>query len=733
MKKLYVILLFLVSGVPANAQKGKEYFLIDSINYEALAPGDKALIDSLLPLYHKALNDTMRIQCLDGLASNMNDDELWAQYNQRLYEKSLAMLRDSVRLGKEELIATKNYFANSLENLGYLQNLRGEKAKALEYYEQGLRLYEKTGNKNGMSQTYNNMAIVFNEEGNITKALDYQLRALKINEEVKDKSLIANSYNNLARFTMDQGDTAKALTYLNKGIVILEEIGYTRGLAYSLANIGVIHRNQKNYSKALEYFRKSIPCWEKTGDKHGFAMAWLNMGITYQREADEIASMKDSALILAMNYISRGLKMFEETGDREGISRSCTGLARVCYSMNKIPAAKEYGERALQLAKEIGFPSAIKDAADILYKIYRAENKWKDALVMLELHTQMKDSIFNADTKKSLLQKQMKYEYEKQQVIKDAEHQKEIAVVEEEKKRQQVISYAVGLGLLMVLVFSGLIFNRLKVTRKQKGIIEEQKQIVDEKNKHITASINYAKRIQDSILPSSDELKKHFPQHFVLFQPREIVSGDFYWIARQNDKAILAVADCTGHGVPGAFMSMIGNTLLNEIVNEQKIIQPADILNQLNVGIVQALHQESRSQDDGMDISVLFLDHATNSLTFAGANHSLAIIDGHTLTKVEGDPFSIGSVLGKRSVSFSQHQIPLKKDTCVFLSTDGYADQPGGEKGKKFMSRKLEQLLVSISEKDTAEQKNILARTFDEWKNKKEQLDDVLVFGIKIT
>jgi len=217
----------------------------------------------------------------------------------------------------------------------------------------------------------------------------------------------------------------------------------------------------------------------------------------------------------------------------------------------------------------------------------------------------MRDSIFNEETQNASYKLQLKYEYEKEEAIKKTEHQKELAIAEEERKQQQIITYSIAFGLFFVLLFAGLIFNRLRLTGKQKKIIEEQKKIVDQKNKHITDSINYAKRIQDSILPSQEELSKHFSDYFVFFRPREIVSGDFYWLSSsQSGKKILAIADCTGYGVPGAFMSMIGNTLLNEIVNEKNIFRPCEILNRLNEGIIQALHQESRTQDDGMDISV---------------------------------------------------------------------------------------------------------------------------------
>jgi serine phosphatase RsbU (regulator of sigma subunit) len=737
MKRIIVIVICSLLCVPSFSQKGKEYFLIDSISYETMAPNDKAVLDSLLPLYHKAKSDTAKLHFIDALSSNLGDSKAWHQYSQLANERTRILLRDSAFLTSKEILVIKNYFGNSLQNIGFYYNLQGDKRKAMDYYKKSLKILRETGNKSSIAGTLNNMSVVFNQEGNIQKALDYQFQSLKIDEELHDSVMIANAYNNIGRLFIDQDDTVKALIYLKKGVAILEELKYDLGLAYSFTNIAVTYRNEKNYGLALEYFKKSFLHWSKLGDKHGYATTLLNLGITYLRRADDIPAMKDSSYILAMEKFKMAMKVFEEINDREGLSNTLQGMSRVYFYENKIALAEESGKRALRIAQEIKFPATIKVASEILYKIYSKQNKWRDALAMHELFVQMRDSISNEETHKSTFKQQMKYEYEKQEALKNVEHQKELAVAEEGKKRQKFVSYSIGAGLLMLIFFSLFIFNRLQITRKQKLIIEDQKTIVDEKNKHITDSINYAKRIQDAILPSKESLKKEFPEHFIFFQPREIVSGDFYWMAAVvlpsgGRGAVLALADCTGHGVPGAFMSMIGNTLLNEIVNEQKIIQPAEILNHLNEGIVHALHQESRSQDDGMDITMCLFDHDAGILHFAGANHSLYVADDQAITKIEGDYYSIGNMFEKKSVSFTRKEIRLQKNTTVFLSTDGYADQPGGEKGKKFMSKRFEELLLKLSLHSIQEQELTIKKTFQEWKTTKQQIDDVLVVGIKI-
>ena len=302
----------------------------------------------------------------------------------------------------------------------------------------------------------------------------------------------------------------------------------------------------------------------------------------------------------------------------------------------------------------------------------------------------------------------------------------------------------------------------LQLEEKNK-IVEEQRKEVVKKNIKITDSINYAKRIQQAILPAEDYVKQLFPESFVLFKPKDIVSGDFYWVSEVvrssepengRDKAsaespfpapesqhkvsspeliILAVADCTGHGVPGAFMSMIGNTLLNEIVNVKNEYSPERILDLMNKGIVNLLHQnDASSQDDGMDISVLCINKAKGEIEFAGANHSACLFENGKLIRLKGDVYSIGGMLGSTAVRFSKQKYKAEKGTTVYLYTDGFIDQFGGEKNAKFLSSRFELQLQDIQPLKMEHQKETLSDVFEKWKAHRNQTDDVLVAGIRL-
>jgi serine phosphatase RsbU (regulator of sigma subunit) len=265
-------------------------------------------------------------------------------------------------------------------------------------------------------------------------------------------------------------------------------------------------------------------------------------------------------------------------------------------------------------------------------------------------------------------------------------------------------------------------------------VLQDKNKIIEEKNKDIVDSINYAKRIQGAILPEEALLTRLLPEHFLYFQPKDIVSGDFYWVAEKNNTVLLAAADCTGHGVPGAFMSMIGNAFLNEVVNEKGIVAPAEILNKLREMIIGALKQgEGSDSKDGMDITLVSLSKSGEEthVKFAGANNPIWIIQSGNLREIKGDkqPVGVSSGLVK---GFTEHSFSLTKGDQLYLFSDGFADQFGGKDGKKFRSKNMQDLVMSVHDQSMLVQKRTLAEKMDQWKSELEQVDDMLVIGLRI-
>jgi ligand-binding sensor domain-containing protein/serine phosphatase RsbU (regulator of sigma subunit) len=294
---------------------------------------------------------------------------------------------------------------------------------------------------------------------------------------------------------------------------------------------------------------------------------------------------------------------------------------------------------------------------------------------------------------------------------------------------------------LCILVIVGGFWGYLKyrtssIKRENKILeekVEERTQELAQKNKDITSSIQYAKRIQEAILPPVEQIFRYLPESFLVYKPKDIVSGDFYWFGVKEGKLILAVVDCTGHGVPGAFMSMIGHNLLNQIISENGITEPDQILDALHHGVQSALKQGSNVVDtsDGMDVALCCIDAVKHELKFAGAFRPLFIVNGKKFERIESDKFPIGGSQLDSGRKFTLHKIKINEGDTFYMTSDGYADQFGGEKGKKFMVKRFNELLLSIQNKPMDEQGKILEETFEKWRGHYQQVDDILVMGIR--
>jgi serine phosphatase RsbU (regulator of sigma subunit) len=268
-------------------------------------------------------------------------------------------------------------------------------------------------------------------------------------------------------------------------------------------------------------------------------------------------------------------------------------------------------------------------------------------------------------------------------------------------------------------------------TLEQK-VIERTKKI-EEQNREITCSIQYASKIQNALLPTAVELKKSLPSYFVLSKPRHIVSGDYYWLARKDDKIIIAVADCTGHGIPGAFMSILGVSFLNEIVNKAVIVRANEILNQLSGQVIKSLHQTGKNDEtrDGMEMGLCVIDFGKQKLQYSGAFRPMYLIREGEIKEFKGDSMPIG-IYEQEDQSFTNTEILFKKNDIIYLFTDGYVDQLGGASRKTFRSENFKRLLIDIHSLPMNEQKKALEKKYEEWKGEVDQVDDILIAGIKM-
>jgi len=508
-----------------------------------------------------------------------------------------------------------------------------------------------------------------------------------------------------------------------------EEIGNTRGVARTLVNLGIVYESLDSNQNAQNNFKSAKKLFEKLGDKSGLAHCLGSIGNNYNYRGE---------LKTALDYYQQGLKLNLEIGQKNSIIKSYNCIGSIFNKQGNYSKSIYYVEKAMALAQEVGIVLEIKQASKLLYEVYKKTGNNNKALEMQEIFIEMSDSINSMENKEAIIKLEYQHKYDKEQVVAEAKHQEQMALSAEREKQQELIAYGAGGGLVMVLLFAFFILNRLQVTRRQKiviegqkQIVEEQKELVEEQKKDLTDSIHYAENIQQSLLPTIDDLKEVLPDGFVLFQPKDIVSGDFYWLQHHKDKVYFAVCDCTGHGVPGAFMSMIGSSLLDEAVVEKGVTKPNEIFFEVRKGFIDALKQTGAlaSQKDGMD-AVLCSWNKNGNLEYALAYNPLLLIRKGELIETKADKQPVGFHTVEQK-AFTHHELKLEKGDTVYIFSDGYSDQFGGPKNKKFMLKHFKKLLLSVQDKTMNEQKTILETTMAEWKGDTEQVDDILVMGVR--
>jgi len=770
-----------------------------------------AAIDSLLQVLQTATHDTTRIKTLN---------QLCLEYEFTDRDKAKAYVKQALELAKKT--DYKKGIARSFLYLGYLEEDVGNYTQAISYYKKSLKISEQSENKKGIASSFGNIGLVYTWQGDYPKALEYHFKALKMGEELNDKSRIAICLGNIGIVYWRQGDYPKALEHYFKALKMDEELGDKSDIAADLSNIGLVYYDQGDYPKALEYYFKALKMAEELKYKQLQANTLGNIGNVYveQGKAHPNPSQREGLFNRALEYYTKALKMDEELGNKNGIAVNLGNIGSLYTEQKKYPEAERYLLQALEVSTEIGALYWQKVHYKNLSELYKQTRQYQKAYEHYKEYSIAKDTMYNEEKSKEIGKLEAGFEYDKKLALEQAEHEKEAAVAASESVRQKVVIYAVSGGLLLLIVFFVLLFNRFRIIRRQKNIIEEQKQVVDEKNveitqknKDITDSIRYAENIQKAILPPIEEIKKALPDSFVLFKPKDIVSGDFYFYANvktgqtarsgQTGTVVLAACDCTGHGVPGAFMSMIGNSLLNEIVNDKSITNAAEVLNQLRDGIIHTFGEAGATgeQKDGMDMALITISPpptppkggesanlptgqagAQYNLQYAGAYNPLYLIrstnkspleggsparagqggvdasgtksldtkyqpagdsslrsaalhstqnDKFELTQIPADKQPVGYHFGEQK-PFTNHEIQLQKGDTVYIFSDGYQDQFGGPRGKKFMSKRLRQLFLDIQEMNMEEQKEHLDKTIEDWKESREQVDDILVIGVRV-
>ncbi len=660
----------------------------------------------------------------------------------------------------EQLKISKNLYSNLNDEIGILncnriiadilQNQGGYK-DALEYCFNSLKIYEAKNMKEEQAVQYQQIGNIYNKLKNSQEALSNTQKAMDLFKELNDYSQLATVYNAMGNIFTDnakefqksnnkikQADSCfvQAQSYYDQSLKMAQNIDNKELISCYYTNSGIVYQAMQQYSRALKSYTKALTYNIQNQITSQFDATYSNLGAIYLEISDSLSA----------------------------------GNQRQLY-LNK---SVEYSLKGYQMSIENKHISFRIDATNNLMEAYNKLGNYKKAMKYATLYMHLKDSVFNEDKLKEINRLQLRYERDKNLREKTI-LEKEMAFEQEKNEKQRVIiaSVTIGIGLLVFMIT--FILRRLQITRRQKKIIEQQNHQlteshneITEKNeelnqlneeisaqrdnlellndemtkqrdqislqhKEITASIHYASRIQRAILPPLDLLSNNFNNYFVLYKPCQTVSGDFYWFRQFKNIIYIVAADCTGHGIPGGFMSMLGISLLNEVVGPRDVNQPHEVLQELRKRLKRTLHQtgQQSEQQDGMDIALCMIDLDSHTAGYAGAYNPLYQIRNNELFIYKADRMPIG-VHPNDHLPFTTREIQLQPNDTLYIFSDGYSDQFGSNQSGKFTKKRFGELLLSVQNLPMSEQKATLEQTFISWKGTHAQVDDVLVIGIKI-
>lgn len=645
----------------------------------------------------------------------------------------------------EKILPTITVDTNRIEILNELsaQVVDIDPAKAIRYAETALKLAEALHHQLYIATSLHNLGNAHYNLAEFKLSLFYYIKALNIQEAIGNKKGILTASGSIGNVFLDMRQPDQAMLYFQQALAISKELNNKRGTASCLVSIGTIYNDRKDYKTALDYCFQALKLFQEIGYKEATATCYNNI-------ADSYNNLKE--LSKAMFYVTKAYDTYKETGNVYGMALALNNIGDFYVSANQPEKALGFYERGLEQAKLIGADDRIVAAYKGISLTYKKMGRFKEALDANEKFQKMNDSIYSTESTKQMAEMQTRFDTEKKA--------KEIDLLTKDKKiredeliRQRFISWATAIGGILVLLLALLAIRANVQKRKANMELEEKNQkieaaynIIEDQHKDIKDSIRYAERLQQAILPTNAFNSIFGNNAFVLYKPKDIVSGDFYWIEKLpangtefSEEILFAAVDCTGHGVPGAFMSIVGHNLLKQAVKEHRKTKPSEILDELNLGLSETLRQtvEDSTVKDGMDMALCSLRKSDGSykLEFAGANNPVWIIRASspsTLTEIKGDKFPIGIFVGEELHHFNNHEAELFPGDTLYIFTDGFADQFGGDKGKKYKYKPFQQLLLKIQDKSMEEQKQILGRTINEWKGNLEQVDDILVLGIKI-
>lgn len=646
-----------------------------------------------------------KFELLDSLAWDLAGANTPAALN--YFEREMQLVNENLPARQGRLHTTRAHIYRKSGNL----------PKAETEVAEAIRLCQSGGNDEDLYNAFLEAGNIAYTKGNHPGAIDYFSKAQKEAVRLGKKPAEASCSNNIANIYYAQGDFAHALVRYEEARKVYTGIGNKLYSALALDNMANCYQVMGKQDTAMIIHLQAFHEVEAIGDSAQLADIAINMSVAY---------IDGGAPEKALAYLDRAYALAKGENYLPGQVVALLNYSEAYMKMQEPEKAIESAKQAAELAEHAGMNEYTLYAYEQLAKISEMQGKPADALAFYKKYISVRDTLFSSEKQQLIAEMSAKYETDK----KDGE----ISELTKDKARKQLLLLYLGGGLAIVLLFSIVLIRVNTARRKANKLLGEQNRVIAEKNKDITDSITYARRIQQSVMPDEQLLRGAVSDYFILNRPRDIVSGDFYWIAKKENRVYIAVADCTGHGVPGALVSVIGLNMLNKIIEMPGRPSPSEVLELLHMLVMQALHKDSGTHgaQDGMDIGLLCIDRAANKAFFSGAARPLYYSTNGEVKTIRGDRYSIAGEKKAGDAVYVGHEIPLAGRTVFWLCSDGYADQFGEASGKKFMTKRFQELLSSVAQDTMEVQKMKIEEAFLSWKGTLGQVDDVLVAGVEI-
>ncbi len=706
----------------------------------AFAQIDQKQVDSLTKIANSNSSDSIRITALSDL------NWLFAVSNPKR-SKEYALQEIQLAANASPLLKAQAY--NDIAISFYRLTLNDS---SLFYNKKAYEIRKAAGRKDLMASSLSKIANIYTDQGNHAQALITNLEALNFYEQTKDEAKLALLYGNIGQLYEKLNRMDKQVYYLEKSLALCKKIDNEYGEANCLANLAGCYLKQGKTRIAFEMMDRVVNVYTKYNDSLNLSSAYNNLGYMHRL----IGNTKEGKA-----FYLKAIVICKRINNKQSLLLYLHNLSSIYLAEKNYLEAERTSREVLSLTPADNIDQLLLTYR-LLATIYPYLNKADEAQKYLDNFVELKDSVFSKENASSMARLQTLFETEKQDLtIQNLEKDKTLQAAQIKKRNTTITAVTIGLGLCLLLIFA--VYRSYMLKQKANLIITEQKEkvesqrdelkhkneVIEEKQKEITDSINYAKRIQEAILPTMSDINKNFPSNFVYYKPKDIVAGDFYWMHVSKDLIFIAAADSTGHGVPGAMVSIVCSNALDKAVKDFGLTKPGEILDKTTDFVVEAFVKNGEVAKgemgeeikDGMDISLLCIDKKNKKVFWSGANNQLwyvapelLIAPAHgvfrEIKEVKADKQPIGKNDYRKA--FTTQEIPYEEGTIFYLMTDGYADQFGGPKGKKFKYKNLELLLTENCADTLSAQKEKLISTFEAWKTGHEQVDDVTILGIQI-